>query len=329
MGANGTDHGHGSGATDTHEFAPDRDAIRAEVLEGLARRQKTIPSKLLYDARGSELFERICELDEYYLTRTEIAIMEEHAPDMSAELGADCLVIEYGCGAGVKTRLLLDTLDDPCAYVPIEISRDALESSATALRARYPELPILPVHADYTGDYEIPETGRPASRRVVYFPGSTFGNLQPGPAEAFLKHVGEICGTGGGMLLGIDLDKDADVLERAYNDASGITAAFELNVLERLNREIGSDFCVDLFEYEGVYEAEHSRIGMYLVSQEAQEVQIGSHSIRIDEGERILTEYSYKFTLEGLADLADRTGFGVGRVWTDPADWFGVAYLTR
>ncbi len=310
------------------DWTPARERMLEEVLEGLQRTEKSIPSKLLYDARGSELFERICELDEYYLTRTELAIMEDHAPEMAVQLGPGCLLIEYGSGSGRKTRLLLDQLEDPCAYVPIDISREALRQSAETLAFLYPTLPVLPVCADYTGRYEIPKTETDALRRVVYFPGSTIGNFTPQEALEFLKHVTEVGGPGGGLLVGVDLEKDRARLEAAYDDASGVTAAFELNVLARINREFGADFRPERFNYESRYNDLMRRIEMYLVSRATQQVRIDGVEIPFECGERIQTEYAYKYNLETFARLAELVGLQVERVWKDREDLFSVQYLT-
>jgi dimethylhistidine N-methyltransferase len=309
------------------DFAPTSRSLLEEVLEGLRAPRKSIPTKLLYDARGSELFEKICELEEYYLTRTELGIMRAHAQEMARLMGRNCLLIEYGSGNGLKTRLLLDHLAEPCAYVPIDISKDSLERSAEMLARAYPGLAVLPVHADYTADYAIPRTPRPSSSRAIYFPGSTIGNFTPDHAVAFLKHVRDVCGERGGLLIGIDLEKDIDTLERAYNDEAGVTAAFELNVLERLNRELGCEFRIERFEYEGFYNPGLSRIEMYLVSREPQTVRVGPQLVSFGRGERILIEYSYKYTVEGFARLAAHAGLTMERVWTDPGRMFAVQYL--
>lgn len=306
-----------------------RSGLVSEVLEGLRRPEKSIPCKLLYDARGSELFERICETDEYYITRLELAIMEAHAEEMAELLGRACLLVEYGSGSGVKIRLLLDHLVEPAAYVPIDISKSALEQSVLELSKLYPSLLVLPVCADYTEAYEIPKPPRTPARLVVYFPGSTIGNFTPDAAERFLAHVAHICGAGGGLLIGVDLHKETEVLERAYDDAAGITRAFELNVLLRLNREFGADFQTDRFAYESLYNPDLRRVEMYLSSKTDQRVSLDGEMIALHAGERILIEYSYKYTRRAFAELARSAGFRVERTWTDPRDWFSVQYLLR
>jgi dimethylhistidine N-methyltransferase len=309
------------------DFAPSHSRLVDELLDGLREAPKRIPSKLLYDANGSKLFEQICKLDEYYLTRTELSIMREHAPAMAEALGARCLLIEFGSGAGTKTELLLDALAEPAAYVPIDISRSVLEHSSEQLERRYPDLAILPVCADYTSEYRIPEAPRTAESVAVYFPGSTIGNFTPDEAKGFLERIATVCGPAGGLLVGVDLDKDRGILESAYDDASGVTAAFELNVLERLNREFGADFRLDSFAYRSFYEPRMRRIEMYLVSLARQRVTVAGEEIGFGEGECVLTEFSHKFTLQGFETLAEGAGFVVERVWTDPERRFSVQYL--
>lgn len=297
----------------------------AQIVEGLGARPKWLPSMLLYDARGSKLFEQICQTPEYYLARAELEIMRRFAPEMARACGPRCLLIEYGSGNGAKTRLLLRHLREVAAYVPIDISLDALQSWANALSAEQPQLRVFPVCADYTRRYEIPLVS--ARRRVVYFPGSTLGNLEQRDAEAFLQRAGSTCGSGGGLLIGIDLHKDVAILEPAYADAEGVTAEFELNVLERLNREFGADFDVNAFEYLSFYNRERQRIEMYLVSQREQRVHIGGAEFALARGERIRTEYSYKYELAEFADLARSAGLTVSRVWLDAGGLFSVQYL--
>jgi dimethylhistidine N-methyltransferase len=316
-----------TGPTGYSDFAPARSRLAEELLEALGEAPKRIPSKLLYDARGSQLFEQICELEEYYLTRTELSIMREHAPAMADALGERCLLVEFGSGAGTKTRLLLDALVEPTGYVPIDISPSALAQSAAQLERRYPDLAILPVCADYTGEYRIPEAPRAHDRISVYFPGSTLGNFTHREARHFLEHVAKLSGPGGGMLVGIDLDKDPRVLEVAYDDPGGVTAAFELNVLERLNRDFDADFRVESFAYRCFYEPALKRIEMYLVSLERQRVRVAGQAFEFGEREPVLIEYAHKFTLEGFEQLAAEAGFLVERVWTDPARHFSVQYL--
>ena len=312
-----------------HDFAPETEDFRRDVLEGLRALPKYIPSKYFYDERGSALFERICELDEYYLTRTELAITGDNAKAIAQRLGPRCLLVEYGSGSSLKTRVLLDHLEDPVGYVPIDISRDHLARTAARLDSAYPDLEVLPVCADYTAHYALPAPRRPTRHTVVYFPGSTIGNFTPPQARAFLGHVAEICGPGGGLLVGVDLKKDRAVLERAYNDALGVTAAFNRNLLERVNREIGADFRPNAFRHVAFYEPREGRIEMHLESARDQVVRVDGEEVAFRRGERIHTENSYKYTLGGFAELAGAAGFDVEAVWTDPDDLFSVQYLER
>lgn len=309
------------------DLAPETDSFLEEVVAGLARPRKTLPSKFFYDERGSRLFDRICELDEYYLTRTELALMETHAEAMAARLGPGCLLVEYGSGSSIKTRILLDHLADPAGYVPIDISREHLLRSAADLSAAYPGLPVRPVCADYTQTLTLPDPGGPVRRTVVYFPGSTIGNFEPEEARAFLVQAARVCGPGGALLIGVDLQKDRAVLEAAYNDAEGVTAAFNKNVLARINAELGADFDLDAFDHRAVYDAALGRIEMHLVSLRDQCARVGAHRFAFRRGETICTEYSHKYTLDGFARLAAEAGFAVEQVWTDARDYFSVQYL--
>ncbi len=309
---------------DSH--APNQE-MRTEVISGLTRRPKAIPSKYFYDERGSRLFDAITELDAYYPTRTERAIMEANVAEMAARIGPNSLLVEYGSGSSRKTRILLDALPDLAGYVPIDISREHLLRTAAELSAAYPDLDVLPVCADYTSAFSLPAPEVPPTRTVVYFPGSTIGNFTPSEARAFLEHIAEVAGTGGGLLIGVDLRKDPAVIEAAYNDPEGVTAAFNRNVLAHINRELDADFDLDRFEHLAFYDAEHGRIEMHLVSLSDQCVRIGSTRIPFREHERILTEYSYKYSLEGFAALAGASGFEVVKVWTDPKRFFSVQYL--
>lgn len=299
-----------------------------DVVSGLLARQKTLPCKYFYDAVGSELFERICDLPEYYLTRTERAIMMTHAPAMADALGEECVLIEYGSGSSVKTEVLLGALCAPHAYVPIDISYDALQSAAERIRSEYPSLHVLPVWADYTRDVELPLSVRHRRGRSVYFPGSTIGNFHPPSALAFLQGVADVAGPGGALLIGVDLRKDPHVLERAYNDAAGVTEAFNKRVLARINEELGADFNLDQFKHVGVYNPHAGRIEMHLLSLCDQRVRIAEReTILFTAGETIRTEVSYKYTLDGFAGLAWGAGFTVEHVWTDPDQWFSVQLL--
>lgn len=300
----------------------------AEVIHGLGQRQKLLPCKYFYDGHGSELFDQICELPEYYVTRTERAIMESHAPAMADGLGEECVLIEYGSGSSAKTRILLDALCAPHAYVPIDISLNALQSAAEALGSEYPNLHILPVWADYTQAVELPVSVRHRRGRAVYFPGSTIGNFHPPAALAFLQNIADVAGPGGALLIGVDLQKDPQILEAAYNDRSGVTEAFNKNVLARINDELGGDFDLDQFRHLAVYNPNAGRIEMHLMSLRPQEITIrGGDQFRFEAGETIRTECSYKYTLRGFAGLASGAGFAVEQVWTDPGQLFSVQLL--
>lgn len=307
----------------------ERKRFRADVLSGLRKAQKKLPSKYLYDERGSHLYERICTLEEYYPPRTEVKIMEAHIEEIIELLGPNALLVEYGCGNCAKTRILLDNMHEPAAFVPIDISREQLLRVAEELDSDYLGLEILPVCADYTSSFELPAPKRPSDRVAVYFPGSTIGNFEPIPARNFLKHIASVCGLGGALLIGIDLKKDPEVLYRAYNDQDGITAAFNLNLLERINRELNGDFQLDQFQHRAFYNSRDGRVEMHLVSRRDQTVHLDDVSIPFAEGETIWTESSYKFDLEGFKRMAYAAGFRVVRNWCDERQWFSLQYLVN
>jgi dimethylhistidine N-methyltransferase len=309
------------------EAAPGRDAFFADLVAGLRRPQKEIPCKYFYDAAGSALFEEICGLEEYYPTRTEIGILRARLPDIARRLGPRCFVIEYGSGSGTKTRLLLDQLHDPVAWVPIDISRSALAASAAEISALHPRLEVLPVCADYTERVPLPKSARAPARRVVFFPGSTIGNFSPGQAQAFLARAGRACGPGGAILLGVDLEKDVGVLERAYDDAAGVTARFNLNLLVRANRELGADFDLDAFRHRAFYSEELGRIEMHLESTRPQRVRVDGERFTFARGETIRTECSYKWRPRELERLASGAGLALRALWTDAKGWFAVLLL--
>lgn len=310
------------------DFEPSLDQFREEIIHGLSLPEKETPCKYLYDERGSQIFDAICEVDEYYPTRTEMKIMREYGAEMVEPLGGNCLLIEYGSGSSTKTPILLNHFRDLVGYVPIDISREHLMKAAERLQKSYPDLPIYPVCADYTQRFDLPELDLPVSRRVVYFPGSTIGNFHPSEACAFLARIADVCDEGGGLLLGVDIRKSPDVLEAAYNDSQGVTAAFNLNLLERINRELGADFDVSQFEHRAIYNQERSRIEMRLFSKQRQSVNISGTTISFEPGESILTECSYKYGYDDFAELAELAGFQVDTVWTDDDELFSVRYLT-
>ncbi len=297
------------------------------VLAGLQGEPKSLPCKFLYDERGSNLFERICELDEYYLTRTELGIMRAHVGEMAAALGPRVLVVEYGSGSGRKTRLLLDRLRDPVAYVPIDIARDALESSARAMQGHHPGLEVLPVCADYTREFELPRPARPPARTLVYFPGSTIGNFDPREASAFLSRLRRVVGSRGAILIGIDLAKQDDALERAYDDSQGVTAAFNLNLLRRINRELGAAIPLDAFRHRALLRERPQRVEMHLVCERDLLVRIDGRTIAFRAGETIHTENSFKYAPGEFGELVERAGLHVEREWSDERSWFSVLLL--
>ncbi len=314
--------------TPTTDTTSETAIFEAEALAGLTEFEKTLPCKYFYDAHGSQLFDQICDLPEYYPTRTELGIIRRHVAEMATLLGPDCLLVEYGSGSSTKTRILLDHLPDLAGYVPMDISREHLLMTAKSLAAAYPRLDILPLCADYTAPYTIPTARRPVRSRAVYFPGSTIGNFHREQAEAFLTQIADVCGPGGGLLIGVDLKKSPAVLEPAYDDAQGVTAAFNLNLLRRMNAELGADFDLDGFAHRAFYNALAGRVEMHLMSLRPQRVHLAGRAIAFEEEETILTECSYKYSLPEFADLAARAGFALRRVWTDPAQLFSVQYLT-
>jgi dimethylhistidine N-methyltransferase len=310
------------------DLEPQRDDFRAEVLAGLHQPRKELPCKFLYDERGAQLFDQICELDEYYPTRTEFGIMRASIGEMAAMVGPHCCLVEYGSGSSTKSRMLLGALREPATYIPIDISRVQLLEAATANAEIYPNLEVLPVCADYTEHLTLPVSRYPAARRVVYFPGSTIGNFHPREAQGFLERIAAIGGQRGALLIGVDLKKDPVRLHRAYNDRKGVTAAFNLNLLARINRELGADFQLDQFRHYAFYNPHHGRIEMHLASLRDQRVRLDGCELSFATGETIWTESSYKYTLDEFARLAHAAGFDVRHVWTDREHLFSVQYLT-
>jgi dimethylhistidine N-methyltransferase len=302
-------------------------AFLDDVLEGLSQPAKRLPCKYFYDARGCRLFDAICELEEYYPTRTELAIMRRHVDEMVARIGPRAMVIELGSGSSTKTRVLLDRLPQPAAYVPVEIAREHLATAAAQLRARYPRLQIHPLCADFTADFDLPECGAEPLRRVAYFPGSTLGNFEPEEAEALLTRLAGLVGEGGGLLIGLDLQKDRRILEAAYNDAAGVTAEFNLNLLIRINRELAGNFRLNQFHHAAFYNETAGRIEMHLVSGCRQTAHVAGQAFHFVRGETICTEYSHKYNLPQFRRTAIRAGFQHVQTWTDPQPWFAVAYF--
>jgi dimethylhistidine N-methyltransferase len=296
------------------------------MLAGLSRRPRSISPKFFYDAAGSQLFDGICDLPEYYPTRTELRILGECAAEIAEQAGPGAEIVEFGAGSLTKVRLLLDALEAPKRYLPIDISGEHLEAAAERLKADYPALAVQPIAADYTMPLVLPAPLPGAGKRVGFFPGSTIGNFEPDEALAFLQLAARML-RGGGLLIGVDLVKAPDRLHAAYNDAQGVTAAFNLNLLRRANAELDADFDVDAFAHSAFYNAPKQRIEMHLVSRRAQSVSLCGERFGFEEGETIHTEYSHKFTVDGLRALAVKAGFRPGKVWTDPERLFSVHWL--
>ena len=301
----------------------------AEIVAGLNLPRKMISPKYFYDERGSRLFERICDLPEYYLTRTEIGIMRENICEMVEAIGPHVSVIEFGSGAGLKTRILLENLVEPYVYVPVDISMEHLLETSAAMQADFPDIEIIPVAADFTRPFPLPQPANMPERNLVYFPGSTIGNFEPEAAIELLRVMYQEAGVGGALLIGVDLKKDRQMIENAYNDSAGITAEFNLNVLHRLNREFGSDFDLDAFRHTAIYNESSGRIEMCLISQCTQEVTLGEHRFSFTEGEKIITEYCHKFSLEGFHELARTAGFRHVNTWLDTNQWFSIQLYER
>lgn len=297
-----------------------------DVVAGLSLPQKAIPPKYFYDERGSQLFDAICELPEYYPTRTEAAILENVAPELSERLSRFDHLIEYGSGASKKTRIVLDALDTLKTYVPMDISEGFLLDVADKLAADYPRVDVVPLVGDFTADIALPpEIGR--GGRIGFFPGSTIGNLDPLSRQDFLLRARHLLGDDAAFILGADLVKDADVLRAAYNDRAGVTAKFNLNLLSRMNRELGADFDECSFHHEALWNSRESRIEMHLVSDRAQTVSLNGRHFRFREDETIHTENSYKFTPSTLEALAASAGWRMNKIWTDANFPFAVALL--
>ena len=296
-----------------------------EVLDGLSRPQKKLSPKYFYDERGSQLFDAITELDEYYPTRTETQILRTAVPELFDELGEELAIIEYGSGSSIKTEILLDHLPDLSSYVPLDISAEHLFKSADRLASRYPHLDIVPVKADYTQPFELPQLD---GRKIVFFPGSTIGNFEQAEAIEFLRTIADVIGQDGGLLVGVDLKKDPARLHAAYNDSKGVTAAFNLNLLNHLNQAFGANFDPTSFYHYAFYNPRAARIEMHLTSDREQSVTMAGQQINFREGETIWTESSCKYTVTEFGQLARKAGLAVEQVWTDDNELFSVQYLT-
>jgi dimethylhistidine N-methyltransferase len=308
-----------------YDYHPAVADIRDEVLAGLSRRPKQIAPKYFYDRRGSQLFDAITELPEYYPTRTELDILEANGGQIAEFLGNDCLLVELGSGSSRKIRVLLDALQ-PAAYVPMDISRAHLLDAATTLARDYPELEVHAACTDYSGDFHLPDLPEHLPR-AAFFPGSSIGNFEPEDARALLMRVGKHLGRDGKLLIGVDLKKDKATLQAAYNDAEQVTAAFNLNLLERFNRELDADFQLDRFEHLAFFNEQEGRIEMHLLSTGDQQVNVAGQTIRFAQGESLHTENSYKYSIAEFRSLAGESGFAVERTWTDADELFSVHCL--
>jgi len=316
----------GARALKWRESTYDADTALEEVLSGLSQSPKRLPSKLFYDAQGSALFERICDLDEYYLTRTELGILKDNINDIAARIGPGRILVEYGSGASIKTCLLLDTLEAVAAYIPIDICQSALLASKLALAKAYPNLPIVPICGDYTGHLDLPLLTT-TSRVAGFFPGSTIGNLDAPAAVEFFKGVRAHCGAAGKLLIGVDLRKDERTLLAAYDDTEGVTAQFNLNVLRVLNREHNANFRIEQFAHRAIWNNAAGRVEMHLLSKCRQSANVDSVVVRFDAGEHIVTEHCYKYQLPHFQALCHKGNLTVERVWTDPKQLFSVHLL--
>jgi dimethylhistidine N-methyltransferase len=304
------------------------DEIHA-IVAGLGQARKSISPKYFYDEAGSRLFEDITRLPEYYLTNTELGIMEACVDEIAELAGESASLIEFGSGSSMKTRLLLRHLRSPAVYVPVDISEDHLLDSQCSIQADFPGVEVIPVVADFTHPFDLPIPTTMPLRNIVYFPGSTIGNFEYEDAIGLLRVMHQEAGKDGALLIGTDLQKDPAVIQAAYNDSAGVTARFNINMLRHLNREFGADFDLDSFTHRATYDAGSGRIVMELVSQQEQSVQLGDAHIQFATGEAITTEYSHKYTLDGFAAMAATAGFSVAKVWTDPQQWFAVHYCVR
>ncbi len=302
-------------------------SLQHAALDGLTSEDKTLPSALFYDTVGARLFEEICKVPEYYPTRTELSILEHYAPTLADHMGSNAALIEYGSGAGEKVQYLLDHLTSPVAYVPVDVSREQLLEVAAERSMQYPMLPVLPICADYTEPFDIPPLPN-ESRRIAFFPGSTIGNFHPADAAIFLSQVRNTVKQEGKLILGIDRRKDPDVLHAAYNDEAGLTAAFNLNILAHLNRELDATFELSRFRHRAFFNDATSRIEMHLEALISHQVMIANRLIEFRAGETIHTECSYKYDEERLNELAQLSGFHIDALFTDPREWFWIVLLS-
>ena len=301
----------------------------SEIVDGLSADQKQISPKYFYDERGSQLFDDITQLPEYYLTKTELGIMRDNIAEITASVGKQASLIEFGSGSSLKTRILLEHLSELAAYVPVDISSEHLHASAQQIRDQFPHVDVLPVVADFTRTFSLPKPMVMPVRNIIYFPGSTIGNFEHDMAMELLRVMYQEAGAGGALLIGVDLQKDPNIIENAYNDSAGITAEFNLNMLQHLNRDYGANFNINEFAHSANYDENEGRVVIELISQTDQTFEVGDTAFDIADGEAILTEYSHKYTLDGFTAMANEAGFDVEKVWTDAKQLFGVQFLTR
>lgn len=306
----------------------DASLMHEEVLEGLSKPQKQLPSKYFYDEKGSDLFEQITRLDEYYPTDCEKEILQSNINDIAKIIGEDVMLIELGSGSSYKTRFLLEELSDLSTYIPVDISEEFLLKTVNQLRLEYPKISIIPVFADYTSQFELPVTKDSKQKQVVFFPGSTIGNFDSSEVQDFLENIAGITADDSEMLIGVDLKKDPEVLEEAYNDRQGITAQFNKNMLSHINRQLNANFDIEKFRHEAFYNEDAGRIEMHLISSQKQSVIIDGQKISFAEGESIHTENSYKYSLEEFEELV-ADWYAVDKVWTDEKDYFSLQYLIK
>src|SRR5437762_13379243 len=309
------------------EVAPTGSDFLADAITGLSSNQRTLSCKYFYDERGAVLFQKICELPEYYITRTEIDILDRNRTEIASHLGPNIGLIGLGTGAGTKTRILIESIKNPAVYIPVDISEKQLWESTGLFQKIFPDMEVLPVCADYLQPVVLPTPNHKAARNIVYFPGSTIGNFESDEAMEFLGRVANVCRENGGLLIGVDLKKDQRVLEAAYNDRAGVTAQFNLNLLARANRELGGDFDLDQWRHRAIYNSDAGRIEMYLVSESDQFVHLDEQRFHFRRAEKIVTEFSYKYSPEEFSALAGKAEFEFAQMWTDDARLFGVFYF--
>ncbi len=310
------------------DLSPLTEDTKNIILKGLLKTQKEIHPKFLYNSEGSTLFDQICELDEYYPTRTEISILTKQSQEIAEIVGQECFLIEFGIGAGIKTQILLKSLHNPFVYVPIDISKAALLESVHKLKVEFPRIKIIPIAGDYTHPLlALPEFLKGTKRKLAFFPGSTLGNFDPPEARSFLLNAARLIGKGGLLLIGVDLIKDQSILERAYNDVQGITASFNLNILRRMNKELGANFNLSAFRHKAYYNSPEKRIEMHLLSLRDQFVRIADTTLFFKLGETIHTENSYKFEPKEFENFIETVGFSKLKFWTDPEGLFAVYLL--